>query len=93
MTCGPGAKEPTVDIDGPYVPIAKAQKDVDECGDKKALKELEDALAALKESFTFMFDRQLINKTESKTFTITNTCKPLRVNWIWATSRNRLVSI
>ena len=73
--------EPTVDIDGPWAEaIAKAQKEVDECEDKKALKELEDALAALKESFTFMFDRQLINKTESKTFTVTNTCK-LPVAW------------
>ena len=73
--------EPTIDIEGPWADaIAEAEKAVEECTDKKALKGLEDALAALKASFTFTFERQLVGKTESKTFTVYNTCQ-LPVAW------------
>ncbi len=72
---------PTVDIEGPWnESIRQAEEELAACEDKKMLKELEDKVTALKDIFTFDFERQLINKTEFKTFTISNTSL-LPVSW------------
>ena len=66
--------EPTVEIDGPWGDkIAEAEAAVAANTDKKLEKELADKLAALKAAFTFDFDRLLVNKTDSKSFTVKNT--------------------
>ena len=66
--------EPTVEITGPWAEkLAAAEAALAANTDKKAEKDLQDKLAALKAAFTFDFDRLLVNKTESKSFTLKNT--------------------
>lgn len=72
---------PHIELDGPWKEaLAQAEAELAANEDKKLQKELEDKVAALKETFTFNFDRQLINKTESKMFEVKNTCS-LPVAW------------
>ena len=73
--------EPTIDLDGPWTEAIRiAEEELAACEDKKLMKEFEDKVTALKETFTFDFDRQLINKTEFKTFTVKNSSL-LPVSW------------
>ena len=60
--------------------LAKAEEAVAQCTDKKLIKDLELKLAALKEALTLDFDRILIGKTDTRSFTIKNTCL-LPVAW------------
>ena len=73
--------EPTIDVIGPWDEALKAaEQAVNECQDKKLIKDLEAKLASLKEALTLDFDRILINKVENRTFEIKNTCL-LPVTW------------
>lgn len=60
--------------------LAKAEEAVAQCTDKKLIKDLEAKLAALKEALTLDFERILIEKTDTRSFTIKNTCL-LPVAW------------
>ena len=60
--------------------LKKAEEAVEKCTDKKLIKDLEVKLASLKDALTLDFDRILIGKTETRSFTIKNTCL-LPVAW------------
>jgi hydrocephalus-inducing protein len=65
--------DPNIDILGPWTEaIAKAEEAV-KAADKKTLKDAETKLATLKEAFTIDFDRVLIGKTETRSFSLKNT--------------------
>lgn len=64
----------SLDISGPWSEmLAKAEEALAKNTDKKLVKELEAKLSALKEAYTIDFDRVLLNKTENRTFLLTNT--------------------
>eukprot|EP01034_Spumella_vulgaris_P022205 gene22205-28319_t len=66
--------DPTLDIDGPWgEALLAAEQAVAQCTDKKLIKDVEAKLAALKESLTIDFERILIGKTDTRSFTIKNT--------------------
>jgi hypothetical protein len=66
--------EPTIELDGPWKDaIVAAEAAVAACTDKKLIKDLQTKLQQLKDDMTLDFDRQLVNKTESRSFQVTNT--------------------
>eukprot|EP01038_Epipyxis_sp_PR26KG_P004323 gene4323-6124_t len=67
--------EPTLEINGPWgEALQAAETAVAQCTDKKIIKDLELKLASLKEALTLDFDRILIGRTDTRSFTIKNTC-------------------
>lgn len=65
--------DPNMEVVGPWSDaISKAEEALAKNTDKKAVKDLEGKLAALKEAFLVDFDRVLIGKTETRSFTLKN---------------------
>lgn len=65
----------TVDLLGPWTEaLSKAEEALAANTDKKAAKQLEANVAALKEAFLVDFDRVLLSKQETRPFKIKNTC-------------------
>lgn len=76
--------DPTIECDGPWTEaIAKVQAELDNTTEKpgsKPYKEIQDRLAQANEFLTLDFDRLLLGKVETRSFTIKNSCL-LPVSW------------